>query len=1523
MSANLPVDAETPQERIDALTARLRKLAEDKSNLQLIVRLMERVDPLPGVEDMIRSLLASIVETIGGTNIKLYYWIGAELHYADFGGRRDVLAQIDDPVVARVAQTRMFIEHPGDATDTLLTKEQVAHGAWIWAFPLVVGSDLIGIIKIENLHVSGASLRSVLPVFFSHAALILSNEIRSFNRRQAEQALARSEANIRLLVQKVPIALSHTSTDFTILETNNRFVELFGYTLDEVPTLEEWWPRAFPDPAYRQELKEAWNVALAKAAQEGSDFLPPVEVRVVCKDGGERIVEVSTVMVADGAVTSFIDLTERKRAEEIQKRLNRELRAISDCNQALLRAEDEQVLLDEVCNIICGEAGYLMAWVGYAEHDDAKTVRPQAWAGEEAGYLSLTRLTWADTPAGRRPFGIAIRSGEASCAQDFSSEPWSASWTAEALQRGYRSGIALPLKDDAAGTFGALCIYSAQTNAFTPDEIKLLDELAGDLAYGIAALRLRARQDEAKRQLVASEQLFRALVENSPDPIARYDRELRRVYVNPAIRKLFQHPVEQVLGATPATTSPLVDPDSYMANIRRVIESAEDCIDEGAYRTLGGEIRWSSWRFTPELGADGKVATVLVVSHDITERKQAEEERRAHMRFLESMDRVNRAIQGTNDVEHMMGDVLQVVLDVFACDRAFLLHPCDPGDTHWTVPMERTRPEYPGVLALGQAIPMDTDVANTLQTLLDHPGPLLFGLEAGFPLPRSAAEQFSIKSIMSMALHPKTGKPWQLGLHQCSRVREWTPEEVRLFEGVGRRISDALGTLLTTRDLRESEERFRLVFENSPVPIWEADFSLVKARLDEIKASLGGDIEDHLVDHPECVRQCAKLVRLVDVNRAAIDLHAANSKSALFRGLAKAFTDQSYVAFRQGLGSLARGETEMLTDSAVRTLAGERREVTVYLSVCPGYEQTLAKVLVSLIDITERKRSEDDLRLAASVFATSQEGILISDAQNRIIDINPAFTTLTGYERDEALGRNPGFLGAGRQSPAFYADMWRTIETKGAWQGELWNRRKSGEVYAELLSVIAVKDQQGRLEHYVGAFSDISVIKEHEADLDRIAHYDALTSVPNRRLLGDRLEQAIARAQRLGKNLAVCYLDLDGFKPINDQYGHGGGDRLLVEIARRLQAICRADDTVARLGGDEFVILWNDIGDESECSRALERILEEVSTPMLLDGVQVSVSASVGVTMYPDDDVDADSLLRHADHAMYSAKQLGKNRYQVFDSRLERQISSRADFLAKVTRGLDCGQFELYYQPKVDCVAGRMVGVEALIRWNDPILGLVGPKEFLPLIENDNLALHVGRWVMDQAVRQGRVWHEAGLDVPISINVFPRHLKYPTFIDDLRNAIANHWPDMPAHRILLEIVESSDLEELDPIEAVISECLGLGIGFSLDDFGTGYSSLVYLRRLSVEELKIDQSFVRDMLEVPDDQAIVAGVIGLGRAFGLRVVAEGVEHEQQARYLVELGCSVVQGYGLGRPMPAAKLQQWLADFSSSPSVKVSP
>ncbi len=1036
----------------------------------------------------------------------------------------------------------------------------------------------------------------------------------------------------------------------------------------------------------------------------------------------------------------------------------------------------------------------------------------------------------------------------------------------------------------------------------------------GDIEQVIVSFTDITERKAADQRLAASEQLFRTLVENSPDYIARYDLDLRRIYVNPALQKQFPGPAKDLLGKTTEETfSPLTDPDRYMANIRQVINTAAERSDELSYKDLEGELRWTSMRFAPEFDAVGKLASVLVISNDITDKKRAEHQLQAYLDILKSLDRINRVLQEEGGFKQVLTRVLDEVLDIFDCDRVYLLYPCDPNSATWTAPMERCRPEYPGVLELGLEMPMNEMVAWEMRLVLDSDHPVCVGPGTDYPVADFLQEQFSIRSFMAMALYPKVDVPWQFGVHQCSYDRVWSDQEVRLFEEVGRRLSDGLNSLLVTRNLRESEERYHQFFENAPLPIREEDYSAVKGYLETLGPEFADDMEGYLTSHPEVLRECAQLVRVLDINHTALVFHEAESKETLQRSLQQIFVPDSLAAFRSVVVALMRGDTSFRLEAAVQTVTGRRQNTLAHFSVTPGYEQNLGKILVSLVDITERKRTEDQLRLAASVFAHSQEGILISDADNRIIDINPAFTRLTGYTRDDVIGENPRILSSRRHSQEFYAEMWRSIAAEGEWQGEIWNRRKSGDEYAELLSIVAIKDDAGRLQHYVGAFTDITVIKQHEEDLDRIAHYDVLTSVPNRRLLRDRLEQAIARARRLGNNLAVCYLDLDGFKPINDQFGHEGGDRMLVEIARRLQSMLRADDTVARLGGDEFVLLWHDVGEETDCVQALERVLAKVSEPMMLGGEPVSVSASIGVTLYPDDNVDADNLLRHADHAMYSAKQLGKNRFQMFDARLERQIALRVEFLAKVERGLEESQFELYYQPKADCITGALHGVEALLRWNDPILGLVGPKEFLSLIENDSLAFRMGRWVMEQAVRQARFWNDRGIALPISINIFPRHLKYQTFVDDLRNAIESYWPTMPRGRLLMEIVESSDLEDLEPIEQVIKECLKMGVGFSLDDFGTGYSSLVYLRRLSIEELKIDQSFVRDMLEDPSDHAIVVGVIRLGQAFGLRVVAEGVESVEQARHLVGLGCSVVQGYGLGRPMPVFAFEKWYADF----------
>jgi diguanylate cyclase (GGDEF)-like protein/PAS domain S-box-containing protein len=559
-------------------------------------------------------------------------------------------------------------------------------------------------------------------------------------------------------------------------------------------------------------------------------------------------------------------------------------------------------------------------------------------------------------------------------------------------------------------------------------------------------------------------------------------------------------------------------------------------------------------------------------------------------------------------------------------------------------------------------------------------------------------------------------------------------------------------------------------------------------------------------------------------------------------------------------------------------------------------------------DVTDRRMAEDALRITASVFDNSQEAIVITDTNNIIIDVNPAFSHITGYARDEVLGRNPKFLSSGRQDPQFYAEMWKSLQEAKVWRGEIWNRRKSGEVYAELLSISAISDEAGKVQRHVGVFSDITYFKEHEAELSLVANYDALTGVPNRRLLADRLKQAVALSQRGGKMLAICYIDLDGFKEVNDQHGHEIGDRLLVEIAGRLQDVLRAGDTLARLGGDEFVVLFNDLGEESECFLVLDRIMQTIVTPMQLAGHQVTVSASIGVTFYPADNEDGDTLLRHADQAMYIAKQTGKNRYHIYDAIHDQRVRSMHETRRRILHGLEHGDFELYYQPKLELSSNKVVGVEALIRWHHPERGLLQPADFLPMIENSELEIKLGKWVMGTALAQLHAWEKAGVAMEISINISARHLQSPEFVAELKRKL-EAYPKLAHGRLQIEVLETAALEDMGQSFEVIKACRELGVSFALDDFGTGYSSLVYLRKLGADTLKIDQSFVQNMANNEGDRAIVQGVIALAKTFNRKTVAEGMEDPKLVKTLADMGCGFGQGFGIAYPMPANEFLDW--------------
>ena len=561
----------------------------------------------------------------------------------------------------------------------------------------------------------------------------------------------------------------------------------------------------------------------------------------------------------------------------------------------------------------------------------------------------------------------------------------------------------------------------------------------------------------------------------------------------------------------------------------------------------------------------------------------------------------------------------------------------------------------------------------------------------------------------------------------------------------------------------------------------------------------------------------------------------------------------------------------------------------------------------------ERIESSKQLVLAARVFNDSHEAIMLTDINGDIINVNPAFIEITGYELSDIIGENPSILSSGKCASEFYTEMWNTIHTEGFWHGEVSSRKKNGEPYTELLTMSALKDEHDNILNYLGMFSDITQSKEQQEKLHLMAHYDVLTQLPNRTLFADRFLHAMSHSKRNNTLLAICFLDLDNFKPVNDDYGHDVGDLLLIEVAKRIKAGLREEDTVSRQGGDEFALLLIDLMSVDECGPLLNRIHSSLAKPYLINGHSITIGASSGVTVYPSDDSDIDTLLRHADQAMYQAKLAGKNRYQIFNAEHDLKTIQHQNKLQEIQQALVKGELHLYYQPKVNMKTGKIFGAEALIRWLHPEKGLIAPLDFLPLISGTDLEIQIGEWVINQALKQMSIWQEQAIDLEVSVNVSSYHLQDKEFIEQLNSAL-DLVPEINSKHFQLEILESSALGDIQTIRRIIKHCRArLGVKIALDDFGTSYSSLTHLRSLAITTVKIDQSFVRDMLDDPSDYAIINSVIGLSDSFNREIIAEGVESTEHGLMLLIMGCHQAQGYGIAKPMPAGEVAKWLAQY----------
>lgn len=559
---------------------------------------------------------------------------------------------------------------------------------------------------------------------------------------------------------------------------------------------------------------------------------------------------------------------------------------------------------------------------------------------------------------------------------------------------------------------------------------------------------------------------------------------------------------------------------------------------------------------------------------------------------------------------------------------------------------------------------------------------------------------------------------------------------------------------------------------------------------------------------------------------------------------------------------------------------------------------------VRVRNLLERKYSERQLRLAAHVFRHSSEAIMINDKANCIVEVNRAFTELTGYSLDEVKGKSPKLLSAGQTPAEVYREMWQSITGKGSWQGELLDRTKAGRVYPKWLSISVVRNAYGDIDFYIGSFTDISERKAAEQHIRHLATHDPLTDLLNRFGLQNRMEQAIATAKRSKHMVAALLLDMDRFKQINDTLGHVAGDALLIEVARRLHDNVRDSDIVARLGGDEFVVVLTHVESPTGAVRVGEKILESLSQTYRFGNNEMHSTPSIGLALFPDDGQDCEILMKHADTAMYEAKGLGRNNIQCFTEGMAQAVDARLKMEHDLRRALEAGEFELYYQPKLDARQGNLVGFEALIRWHHPQDGLVSPANFIPIAEEAGLILPLGAWVLDEACRQLRVWRDQGYaELAMAVNLSAHQLRSPTLLVDLVLILRKH--ELTFADLEIEVTESVAMHNPEASIGLLQALRIMGIRLAIDDFGTGYSSLSYLKLLPIHTLKLDQSFVKDIETDPSDASICIATINLAHNLNIKVVAEGVENEAQRKFLTENGCDILQGYLFSKPLPAAE------------------
>lgn len=841
---------------------------------------------------------------------------------------------------------------------------------------------------------------------------------------------------------------------------------------------------------------------------------------------------------------------------------------------------------------------------------------------------------------------------------------------------------------------------------------------------------------------------------------------------------------------------------------------------------------------------------------------------------LQSLEKINQIIAKSDSVEAMLQAVLQELLEILNCDRSWLLFPCDPYATTWQVPMEYNRPEWPGAGVMHN-LPMTPQSAFIFQTVLDSHSAVIFDREKD-PIFRDSnfTEQFSIQSQMLICLKPKVGKPWVMGIHNCAKLHKYTNSEIAIFEAISNRVADSLATLLTLQDLTESEARFRVLVENAPEAIFVLDAQqerLIQVN-DKLSKLLGFSKSDLLNSHWRDL------------------IPAQNNIEEAFKLCLEGKTPSIECSF---------------VDKNSNPITCEVRFIQL-----PASQQSLIRG--SVTDITDRKRNEMKMRKLSSALQQTGDAIAITD-QNGIVEfVNPSFERITGYSSREIIGKSLCVLRSDKHDDAFFENLWKTISRGQVVNDIFINRKKDGSLYYEEKSISPLKDEQGNITHYISSGRDISERMETQERLHYLAHHDVLTDLPNRMLFSDRLEQAIYNASRKSELLSVMFLDLDRFKIINDTLGHDIGDIVLQKIAERLKGTLRVSDTIARLGGDEFAILLQNI-DTVESSKSIAlNLINTLSQPVLAKEHELYITTSIGISTFPTDGSDANTLLKNADIAMYQAKHLGKNTYQCYYKEMNELADKHFSLEIELRHALENNEFHLYYQPQIDLTNHKIKGSEALLRWQHPKLGLVSPADFIPLLEETGMIIPVGEWVLKTACDDLKEWLDQGLEPgTIAINLSARQFSSPKIETKLIRIIQESG--IPAEMIEMEITESLLIKNQNSALRILETFHKHNLTLALDDFGTGYSSLSYLKKFPIDIIKIDQSFICELPGDEDDTALVNTIIAMAKALKLKTVAEGIESKEQYHHLQEQGCDIGQGYLISKPIEHKQYTDYLKNF----------